>query len=1133
MLEKTELDLVWVLLSAVLVIAMQGGFLCLESGVTRTKNSINVALKNAVDFTVVIIVFWLFGFGIMFGSSINGWIGGTLYFPDVGVYQPWLATFFLFQAMFCATTATIVSGAIAERVRFNAYIFITLLIAGLVYPVFGHWAWGGGFTGETGWLQREGFVDFAGSTVVHSAGGWVAFALLLRIGPRIGRFERGQPVAITASNLPLAMLGLLLFVVGWVGFNGGSTLAVSHEIPGIITNTILAAAAGMMTAHLLQVYLSPDMDRVMAPINGALAGLVSITASCHAVGTISAIMIAVIGAICMLICDRWLLRHQVDDAVGAVPVHLAAGIWGTLAVALFAEPEILGTGHDRMTQLFIQLEGIVVCGLWCFSVTWILSGKMDRLNPIRVSEKEEYIGLNVAEHGARSMLFELVEVMERQSRTFDFSLRAPVEPFTELGQIAGSYNRVVNALEETTKKTRQIIRDIRDGIITFTKDGILTSMNPGAEKLLQVEAGVAIGQSLDQLFLESNLRVRESRTRLHAKGRAAGVTDSELVRKDQTGERMILEYKTFPGKDASQETYTAIIRDVTGQRIAEDELFMEKEHAQVTLESIGEGVITTDGNDNIKYINPVAAEILGQSETSVIGTRLQDSLKLCHETTNEKIPIGFTETPKDAVEIFRQGPLLIKRRDNTELSINLTSSPIRNREKVLIGSVIVIQDITKSRELERVLSYQATHDAITGLLNRREFEQRLIELIKESRVDAQHHVICYVDLDQFKIVNDTCGHNAGDELLRQLSSLLTESLRASDTLARLGGDEFGILLHNCSLERGQEIATGLRKKIEEFRFSWQQRTFSVGASIGIAGISKHSESAAELMSMADAACYAAKDAGRNRVHIHSPDDSDVKQRWGQMHWASRIQEAIDEDRLRLYFQEIRPSSDNGDTHKHFEIFIRMVDADGSMVPPGAFIPAAERYDLMTSLDKWVVKNTLAWMGSNKINDILAINLSGASINNNEFLDNIKDLISYYRIKPEQLCFEITETAAISDMVKARHFIDELKILGCKFSLDDFGSGLSSFGYLKTLPVDYLKIDGMFVRDIIKDPFDEAMVQSINNVGQLMGLKTIAEFVESEEIMQRLADIGVDYVQGYYIGKPEPLQNLTKTNLWPR
>ncbi|MGR8921353.1 MAG: ammonium transporter, partial [Gammaproteobacteria bacterium] len=495
-MENTVLDMLWVLSAAVLVLIMQGGFLCLESGLTRTKNSVNVAMKNVVDLTLALVVFWLLGFGLMFGPDVGGLLGSGNFLPDVGGGDPWAATFFVFQAMFCATAATIVAGAVAERTRFAAYIFITIIVTGFIYPVFGHWAWGGAHGGGAGWLETRGFVDFAGSTVVHSVGGWVALAAVLLVGPRRGRFVDGRPQAIPASNLPLTMLGLLLFFVGWIGFNGGSTLAMTAAVPGIVANTMLAGAVGATGAAVIRQLVVPRMEAATAPVNGALAGLVAITAGCHAVTAAEAALIGFVGAVVMILTDRVLLACQVDDAVGAIPVHLGAGVWGTLAVALFGDPEILGTGLGRAEQLLVQIQGIAACGLWSFCVAWLLLRLRHPRRPIRVTAEAEDIGLNVAEHGARTPLLELLELMETQQASGDLSLRAPVEPFTEVGQIASRYNRVMQALEATTMRTRQIVSDIREGIITFTRDGTLTSLNAGAERMLLLDAATCIGRPL-------------------------------------------------------------------------------------------------------------------------------------------------------------------------------------------------------------------------------------------------------------------------------------------------------------------------------------------------------------------------------------------------------------------------------------------------------------------------------------------------------------------------------------------------------------------------------------------------------------------------------------------------------------
>ncbi|MFV8817319.1 ammonium transporter [Haliea sp. E17] len=1131
--DKSTLDILWVLLASVLVLLMQGGFLCLESGITRTKNSINVALKNAVDLAVVWVLFWCFSFGLMFGNSNTGLFGTHLFAPDLGRGGTWLVTFFLFQVMFCATAATIVSGAVAERMRFRAYILISILIAGLVYPIFGHWAWGGAFTGSAGWLQERGFVDFAGSTVVHSVGGWVALAAIICIGPRIGRFNPG-PVAIPASNLPMAMIGVILFFVGWVGFNGGSTLGMTERVPGIVANTLLSGAVGMLVAYLVRPLFSPDCDAIGSALNGALAGLVSITANCHAVSSQSAVLIGAGGAVAMLLTDRALARLRLDDAVGAIPVHLGAGIWGTLAVALFGDLELLGTGLSRGQQLLVQVEGIVACALWSFAVGYAALRLLASAVPLRVSAEDEAQGLNVSEHGARTYLSDLLGCIEEQQRSADLTLRAPEEPFTEIGQIASSYNRLIGALQSATEKTAEIVRQVRDGIFTFDEQGILTSLNPGAEKLLQVPAGAAVGRSALDVFQQARFELQlENGRRANSAASLQSITQCEFVREEDSGKRTVLAFEANHGSGVGGVDYTATLRDISEQRRAEERLFEEKEHAQVTLASLGEAVITADAHDQILYINPVAGDIIGLSENEAVGRSLAEAFTLYEENNSDMVRLGLSALGQEGTRIRRHDPLVLHRADGTEVTIKLTAAPIRDRQSRMIGTVLVFQDISTARALERTLSYQASHDAITGLFNRREFENRLHALINHTVEAHQHHVICYADLDQFKIVNDTCGHHAGDELLRQLGVLLGESVRGSDTLARLGGDEFGILLHDCSIEQGWKIADEIRRRVEEFRFSWQGRTFAVGVSIGLAGFTRENRSAAELMTMADAACYTAKDSGRNRVHLHQEQDEQVAERRGQMAWATRIREAIDSDRLRLFYQPIVATQDTSRVD-HYEIFVRMLDEDGVPVLPGAFIPAAERYGHMSGIDHWVVRNMLAWMGATNDRDsAFSINLSGASVDNSELLSDIKRGFRDYRVNPEQVCFEITETAAIADFARALQFIEELKALGCRFSLDDFGSGLSSFGYLKSLPVDFIKIDGMFVRDILADPFDDAMVQSINRIGQLMGLKTIAEFVENEPILQRLREIGVDLCQGYHFGEPQPLEQHSLACLWPR
>ncbi len=444
---------------------------------------------------------------------------------------------------------------------------------------------------------------------------------------------------------------------------------------------------------------------------------------------------------------------------------------------------------------------------------------------------------------------------------------------------------------------------------------------------------------------------------------------------------------------------------------------------------------------------------------------------------------------------------------------------------------IVCEDISEAFRLSEELSYQATHDALTGLVNRSEFERRLQRVIEANQSTSEEHAICYLDLDQFKIINDTCGHLAGDELLRQLSEILLSKVRKRDTLARLGGDEFGVLMEHCDIAHARRVTESLRVSVEEFRFVWQDKRFSIGVSIGLVPISVEIGNVNEVLSAADAACYAAKDAGRNRVHVYSADDKQVSQHRGEMKWVPRINQALEEELFVLYYQKIMPIDQRTEQGDHYELLIRMLGEGGEIIPPGAFLPAAERFGLSTKIDHWVVDSAFSWLATHpakqKKLELCTINLSGQTLGNNDFMKFLINKLDENLVTPSKICFEITETSAIANLANAIRFIKTIKDKGCRFALDDFGSGVSSFGYLKNLPVDFLKIDGAFVRDIETDRIDRAMVKSINEIGQIMGKKTIAEFVENDAILQELKKTGVDYVQGYGIAKPRALRNTKR------
>jgi diguanylate cyclase (GGDEF)-like protein/PAS domain S-box-containing protein len=545
------------------------------------------------------------------------------------------------------------------------------------------------------------------------------------------------------------------------------------------------------------------------------------------------------------------------------------------------------------------------------------------------------------------------------------------------------------------------------------------------------------------------------------------------------------------------------------------------------LSSIADAVITTDIRGDINYMNVVAEKLTGW--------RLKEAMRLPLGQVFHVMGEDGLSLMEAIAECLHSGQLpkaqhlelVLTHRDGIGVAVEESVAPIRDEKQQVHGVVVVFRDVSQARRLAAQVSWQASHDTLTGLFNRGSFDSKLDELLQNARESGAVHSMLYLDLDQFKIVNDTCGHVAGDELLRQIASKLSTHVRAGDTLARLGGDEFGVLLADCSESVAQRIANQMRQTIMDFRFGWEEKSFVIGVSIGVVTVSAESESVERVLSAADTACYAAKDGGRNQVHLYQANAGEAAQRQGEMRWVTRIHSALEEGRFRLYAQAIVPVDRLSQESGHYEVLIRMLDESGDLVPPGAFIPAAERFGLMPRIDRWVVKQVFDLIKQDYEALVLggyrfAINLSGGSVNDEDTLVYISQKMSEFRIPDGMISFEITETAAIANLSSATHFIRTLKKAGCRFSLDDFGSGLSSFAYLKNLPVDYLKIDGAFIRDLADDPIDLAMVQAINQIGQVMGLKTIAEFVESESVLKKLIEVGIDYAQGYGIARPEPL-----------
>ncbi|MCP4286446.1 MAG: EAL domain-containing protein [Gammaproteobacteria bacterium] len=564
----------------------------------------------------------------------------------------------------------------------------------------------------------------------------------------------------------------------------------------------------------------------------------------------------------------------------------------------------------------------------------------------------------------------------------------------------------------------------------------------------------------------------------------------------------------------------------------QSQLYKEHERAEVTLRSISDAVITTDINHSITYMNPVAEHMLDCNLEDVHGHHLTELVKLELQPVGDAIPdpvafyIDLTQS-----NLRQTGVDVVLKVGTEQLSVDGNASSLMDSQGELIGSMLVLRDVSLEQELTNQLIYQASHDSLTGLMSRAEFENRVKETLELSRQQNTENALCYIDLDQFKLVNDTCGHGAGDELLKRLAGVLQTQIRQQDLVARLGGDEFGVLLHGCNQKQARNMAERVRTALREMHFNWEGRIFDVSGSIGLVMINRMSGSLPELMSAADLACYAAKDSGRDMVHVYHADDAEIAEKFSQMQWLPRIREAINNNEFELAIQSVTSLKENISPRIIYEFLLRWPQDDGSLISPALFIPSAERYDLMRDLDGWVIENALAAVTQLRAelqyptNQMFTINLSGQSVCDPTLADFIIGMLRRFEVDPQTICFEVTETVAIANFSIAIEFINRLRGLGCRFALDDFGSGLSSFSYLKRLPLDFLKIDGLFVRDMLDDPVDLAMVRTIYDVAKVLKLQTIAEWVEDEATLDSLKSIGIDYTQGFHISKPIMVSEL--------
>ncbi|NYZ64170.1 EAL domain-containing protein [Luteimonas deserti] len=663
-----------------------------------------------------------------------------------------------------------------------------------------------------------------------------------------------------------------------------------------------------------------------------------------------------------------------------------------------------------------------------------------------------------------------------------------------------------------------------DAVLILETDSTIVAANPAVRQVLGYLPDDLVGRNLEilqhdhhreahrrgmQRYLESGVRTLDWRA-----------TEIVAVRADGSDVPVDISFADI--EIEGRRLFVGFFRDISPRKRAEQALSDERKRAQTTLRSIADGVVSVDLAGTITFLNAAAEQLTGWAHEEALGRNCSQVLQLAEEDRAGTVLDLVSSAVRAGVPLQLGEHALLVRRDGEVFSVEGSLAPLIDGGAQAAGVVIAFRDVSPSRRMAAELSYQARHDPLTGLVNRIEFDRRLRAALRGASKRGAPYSLLYLDLDQFKVVNDTCGHTAGDELLRQVSTMLRTVLRKDDVLARLGGDEFGVLLENSAPEVSRATADALRRAASDLSFGWQGKRFPVAVSIGQVDFNDASMTPIELLSTADAACYVAKDQGRNRVHTYRPQDEAMARRYGEMEWIGRLNRALEDDRLQLHAQPIYSLHDG--SVLHCEVLLRLRDIDGALVMPMAFIPAAERYGLMPTLDRWVIRTVLARLArpDEPGDRVYAINLSGASLADETMGAYVRDVFTSTGVDPARICFEVTETAAVGNLAQASALMADLKTMGCAFALDDFGSGMSSFAYLKHLPIDFLKIDGGFVRDLLIDPIDQAMVEAINHIGHVMGLRTIAEFAEDDGIVTRLREIGVDYAQGYALARPAPL-----------
>lgn len=999
---KTNLDMVWVLVAAALVLLMQAGFILLEAGMVRSKNSINVAQKNMLDFTFTVVLFAGVGFMVAFGSSQGFWVGADTNLLFLSNVDAWGLAFFTFQVMFCGTAATIVSGAVAERMPLAAYVLGSIVIAALIYPVFVHWAWGTALVeNDTAFLANMGFVDFAGSTVVHGTGAWVALAACLLIGARKGRFDtNGLPRRIQGHSPVLATSGAVLLFVGWIGFNGGSTLEASSDIASIIANTVLAAAMGTAAGHAMGWW----QDRVLLPeksITGLLGGLVSITAGASVLTAPTAMLIGAVGGSVAVWSVSFLERRlRVDDAVGAIGVHGFAGVVGTIGLAFLAPMSLLPL-DNRIDQILVQLFGVTVNFLWAFGLGLITFWLISKLVRVRVSADREEIGLNEAEHGTRIGIGHVEDAFDRLVEgQADLSLRLDISEGDEAERLGRLFNALMDTIEsEETAKSDTVERE----------------------------------------------RAAEEAERLSALANA---------------------------------TFEAIAISVAGKIV--------------------------DGNAALEQLTGLSLEAL--EKRSLDSLVVEGDVEAFHNhfeaSSGEPYEVGFVGAREDLIPV-----------------------EIRSREIVYKGQitrVAAIVDLRERKIAEEKIRHLAQHDPLSGLPNRAVFSHNLDAVLEAKRASQSHCAVMLLDLDHFKDINDLHGHAAGDLVIRETGKRLKAITGDMGVVGRLGGDEFAIVLSrahfiNQVTDFAHRVTLELAKPIP----GSNGLSLHTAASIGIVYEPSGDQDSGQILSRADAALYRAKEQGRNTYCLYEPgmDEEDRRRRTID----AELTVALLENQFELYFQPRLGTAEC--VIDSYEALIRWNHPEKGLIGPGEFIPIAEQSGKIIPLGAWAMREACRIAKEQLGTARVSVNVSTLQFREKSFVKDVAKVLADTAFPAERLELEVTESLLIDDDERALAALRAIKKLGCRVALDDFGTGYSSLSYLSRFPFDCLKIDRSFVQQMHTTSNAKSIVDTIIRLGRATGMNIVAEGVETVSELEDLAELGCDEIQGYLVGRPQPISDL--------